>query len=130
MKETMKEYYQDNKEKIKEYHEANKEKIKEYKNEYYTDNKEKFKEYMELIKKKLKNIKKNIIKKIEKGNFRIKSKSRVNWSYDKFYMMIRNSYCNCKIELIENFPCNKWLPFGYLSVTFRLPFPPPLFMII
>jgi hypothetical protein len=21
-------------------------------------------------------------------------------------MMIRSSYCNCKIELIENFPCN------------------------
>ena len=40
------------------------------------------------------------------SNFRSKSKSRVNWSYDKFYMMIRSSYCNCKIELIENFPCN------------------------
>ena len=38
------------------------------------------------------------------SNFRSKSKSRVNCSYDKFYMMIRNSYCNCKIELIENFP--------------------------
>jgi len=25
------------------------------------------------------------------SNFRIKSKSRVNWSYDNFYMMIRNS---------------------------------------
>ena len=25
---------------------------------------------------------------------------------DKFYMMIRSSYVNCKIELIENFPCN------------------------
>jgi len=37
---------------------------------------------------------------------RINSKSRVNWSYDKFYMMIRSSYINCKIELIENFPCN------------------------
>jgi hypothetical protein len=40
------------------------------------------------------------------SNFRIKSKSRVNWSYDKFYMMIRSSYINCKIELIENYPCN------------------------
>ena len=34
------------------------------------------------------------------SNFRIKSKSRVNWSYDKFYMMIRNSYINCKIALV------------------------------
>ena len=40
------------------------------------------------------------------SNFRSKSKWRVNWSYDKFYMMIRNGYCNCKIELIEDFPCN------------------------
>ena len=40
------------------------------------------------------------------SNFRSKSKSRVNWSYDKFYMMVRSSYINCKIELIENFPCN------------------------
>ena len=40
------------------------------------------------------------------SNFRSKSKSRVNWSYDKFYMMIRSSYCNCKIELNENLPCN------------------------
>ena len=40
------------------------------------------------------------------SNFRIKSKSRVNWSCDKFYMMIRSSYMNCKIELIENCPCN------------------------
>jgi hypothetical protein len=40
------------------------------------------------------------------SNFRIKSKSRVNWSYDKFYMMIHQSYINCKIELIEDFPCN------------------------
>ena len=40
------------------------------------------------------------------SNLRIKSKSRVNWSYDQFYMMIRQSYCNCKIELIEDFPCN------------------------
>ena len=40
------------------------------------------------------------------SKFRTKSKSRVNWSYDKFYMMIRSSYINCKIELIENFPCN------------------------
>jgi len=30
--------------------------------------------------------------------FNIKSKSRVNWAYDKFYMMIRQSYMNCKIE--------------------------------
>jgi hypothetical protein len=40
------------------------------------------------------------------SNFRIRSKSRVNWSYEKFYMMIRSSYINCKIELIENYPCN------------------------
>jgi hypothetical protein len=40
------------------------------------------------------------------SKFRIKSKSRVNWSYNKFYIMIRSSYINCKIELIENFPCN------------------------
>ena len=41
------------------------------------------------------------------SKFRIKSKSRVNWSYDKFYMMIRSSYINCKIELIEKIcPCN------------------------
>ena len=40
------------------------------------------------------------------SKFRIKSKSLVNWSYDKFYRMIRSSYINCKIELIENFPCN------------------------
>ena len=39
-------------------------------------------------------------------NFRIKSNSRVNWAHDKFYLMIRQSYINCKIELIENFPCN------------------------
>ena len=31
------------------------------------------------------------------SKFRIKSKSRVNWSYDKFYMMISRSYINCKI---------------------------------
>ena len=36
----------------------------------------------------------------------ILSKSHVNWSYDKFYMMIRSSYINCKIELIENGPCD------------------------
>ena len=30
-------------------------------------------------------------------NFRIKSKSRVNWAYDKFYLMIHRSYINCKI---------------------------------
>ena len=40
------------------------------------------------------------------SNFNIKSKSRVNLAYDKFFMMIRQSYINCKIELIENFPCN------------------------
>ena len=40
------------------------------------------------------------------SNFRIKSKSRVNWAYDKFYMMIHQSYINCKIEFIEDFPCN------------------------
>ncbi len=38
------------------------------------------------------------------SNFGIKSKSRVNCSYDKFYMMIRSSYINCKIELL--FPRN------------------------
>jgi hypothetical protein len=38
--------------------------------------------------------------------FRIKSKSRVNWANEKFYMMIHQSYINCKIELVENFPCN------------------------
>jgi hypothetical protein len=40
------------------------------------------------------------------SKFRIKSKSRVNWSDDKFYKMIRISYINCKIELIEHFPRN------------------------
>ncbi len=40
------------------------------------------------------------------SNVWIKSKSRVNWFYDQFYMMIRNSYIDCKIELIENYPCN------------------------
>jgi len=40
------------------------------------------------------------------SNFRSKSKSRVNWSHDKFFMMIHQSYINCKIELIEDFPCN------------------------
>ena len=40
------------------------------------------------------------------SKFRIKSRSRVNWSHDKFYMMFRKSYINCKIELIENCPCN------------------------
>jgi len=40
------------------------------------------------------------------SNFRSKSKSRVNWLRDKFYMMIHQSYINCKIELIEDFPCN------------------------
>ena len=39
-------------------------------------------------------------------NFRIKSNSRVNWAHDKLYLMIRQSYINCKIEFIENFPCN------------------------
>ena len=40
------------------------------------------------------------------SNFRFTSKCRVSWSYDKFYMMIHSSYINCKIELIENFPCD------------------------
>ena len=40
------------------------------------------------------------------SKFRSKSKSRVNWLHDKFYMMIHQSYINCKIELIEDFPCN------------------------
>jgi PHP family Zn ribbon phosphoesterase len=40
------------------------------------------------------------------SKFRIKSKSRVNWSCDKCYMMIRSSYINGKIELNENFPGN------------------------
>ena len=44
--------------------------------------------------------------KIYMSNFRSKSKSRVNWAYDKFYMMIRSCYINCKIEFIENCPCN------------------------
>jgi hypothetical protein len=38
------------------------------------------------------------------SKFGIKSKSRVNWSYDKFYMMIRSININCKIELL--FPRN------------------------
>ena len=41
-----------------------------------------------------------------RSSFRIKSKSRVNWSYGNFYMMIHRSYINCKIGLIENYPCN------------------------
>ena len=40
------------------------------------------------------------------SNFNTKSKSRVNWARDEFYMMIHCSYMNCKIELIENCPCN------------------------
>ncbi len=40
------------------------------------------------------------------SKFREKSKVRVNWSFDKLYMMIRQSYINCKDELIENCPCN------------------------
>ena len=32
------------------------------------------------------------------SKFRIKSKSRVNWSYDKSDMMIRSSCMNCKID--------------------------------
>ncbi len=40
------------------------------------------------------------------SNFKMKSKSRVNWANDKFYMMISRSYINCKIELIEIYPCN------------------------
>ena len=40
------------------------------------------------------------------SKFRIKSKSRVNLSDDKFYKMISISYINCKIELIEHFPRN------------------------
>ena len=40
------------------------------------------------------------------SKFRIKLKSWVNWAYDKFYMKIHRSYINCKIELIEDFPCN------------------------
>ena len=40
------------------------------------------------------------------SNFRVKSKSRVNWAYDPFFMMINQSAINYKIELIENFPCN------------------------
>ena len=37
------------------------------------------------------------------SKLRIKSKSRVNWSYDKIYMMIRSGYINCKIKLMEIF---------------------------
>ena len=40
------------------------------------------------------------------SNFNIKSNSKVNYLRDKFYMMIHSSYINCKIELIENFPCD------------------------
>ena len=40
------------------------------------------------------------------SNVTSKSKSRVNWSHDNFFMMIHQSYINCKIELIEYFPCN------------------------
>ena len=39
------------------------------------------------------------------SNFRIKSNFRVNWAHDKFYLMIRQSYINCKIDTIEYFPC-------------------------
>ena len=48
------------------------------------------------------------------SKFRIKSKSRVNWSYDKFDMMIRSSYINCKIELIKNCPCNNAEEYIYI----------------
>ena len=40
------------------------------------------------------------------SNFRSKSKSRINHAHDKYYMIIHQSYINCKIELIEDFPCN------------------------
>ena len=40
------------------------------------------------------------------SNFKVKSKSRVNWAYDKCYMMIKQSAINCKIELILHYPCN------------------------
>ena len=40
------------------------------------------------------------------SNFRIRSNSRVNWAHDKFYLMIRQSFINCEIELIQNIPCN------------------------
>jgi len=40
------------------------------------------------------------------SNFKVKSKSKINWMHDKFYMMIHQSAINCKIELIEDFPCN------------------------
>jgi hypothetical protein len=43
------------------------------------------------------------------SNFRIKSKSRVNWSHAKFYMMTHQTYINCKIELIKDFPCNTYV---------------------
>ena len=39
-------------------------------------------------------------------NFNIKSNSKVNYLSDKFYMMIHSSCINCKIELIENYPCD------------------------
>ena len=57
------------------------------------------------------------------SNFRIKSKSRVNWSYDKFYMMIRNSYINCKIALvvmhrIKN-KINKNMYMKYIHIHFK-----------
>ena len=40
------------------------------------------------------------------SKFKVKSNARVNWAYDKFYMMMRQSAINCKIELIEDYPCN------------------------
>ena len=41
------------------------------------------------------------------SNFEVKSKSRVNWAHKFFFcMMIHQSAINCKIELIENFPCD------------------------
>ena len=40
------------------------------------------------------------------SKFKEKSKARVNWSNDKFYMMIRQSYINCKLSLIVKYPCN------------------------
>ena len=40
------------------------------------------------------------------SNFKVKSKSKIHWMHDKFYMMIHQSAINCKIELIEDFPCN------------------------
>ena len=37
----------------------------------------------------------------------VKSKARVNWAYDKFYMMIKRSTINRKSDFIEDYPCDE-----------------------